>query len=354
MKNRRILGHFAFWVAYALYDGYLSAPLAGKSYEHLSFAQRLMLGYTAETLSLCFKIPAVYFVLYRVLPQYFKKQNLLLLLVSLASVTVVLAIVNQTLWYKVIYPYIYQVSAPEPAATFARKLLRWSWAALDIFLLLSVTSALRFFRLRLAAAQREKQLMEEKLKSELNFLRTQTNPHFLFNTLNNLYHLARKQNPETPEAILKISSLLRFMLYECATPVIPVAKEIAVIRDYLELERLRYGPRLKVDFQLEIDDESQPIAPLLLLPFVENAFKHGASESRGDTWIDIRLKIQNGALQFRVENAKDAGDREMTEGIGLKNVKRQLALLYPDHRLLIENQADTFLVDLKFQLKDIA
>ncbi|MBI5917586.1 MAG: histidine kinase [Bacteroidetes bacterium] len=345
--KRRILLHLAFWFAYALYDGYLAAPMAGSSFASLSFGERLQLAYTAELCLLAFKIPAVYLVLYVLVPRYFRNKNLFVFFVSLAVTAAVVTVINQMVWYKIIYPIIYGVSGPEPSANFAHAVFRWLWSSFDILMLLGVTTALKFFRLRLQATEREKQLMEEKLQSELNFLRAQTNPHFLFNTLNNLYHLARKRSTDTPDAILKLSDLLRFMLYECTTPNIRISQEIKVIRDYLELERLRYGDRLRADFQVEVDDEDQPIAPLLLLPFVENAFKHGASESRGETWVRIFLKVKNGALDFRVENAKDPGDGQIEEGIGLKNVKRQLELLYPEHELSLDNQGNSFVVNLK-------
>ncbi len=352
MKQQRALLHLAFWLAYGLYDGYLNAPLSGTSYAHLSFGDRMLLGYSAELLVLAFKVPTTYFVLYWLVPRYFRTKNLTELLLSLAVVTMAATLFSQWLWMEVIYPHVYQVSSPEPVATFARKLFRFLWSSIDILLLLSVASALKFFRLRQIAAERERQLVEEKLQSELSFLRSQTNPHFLFNTLNNLYHLARKRSEDTPDAILKLSDMLRFMLYECATPSIRISQEIKVIRDYLELERLRYGERLQADFQVEVDDESQAISPLLLLPFVENAFKHGASESRGEAWVRIFLKVKNGRLDFRVENAKSVGDAEIKDGLGLKNVKRQLELLYPEHDLTIDSQGDTFSADLKISLNN--
>ena len=116
------------------------------------------------------------------------------------------------------------------------------------------------------------------------------------------------------------------MLYDCTAAQIPISKEVKVIRDYLELERLRYGERLKASFEVEMDVENYTIAPLLLLPFVENAFKHGASETRGDTWVSIFLQVKNDRLQLRVENPKALSNWEIVEGIGLKNVKRQLEL----------------------------
>jgi hypothetical protein len=353
MNHRRILLHLAFWLAYGLYDGYLNAPIAGSSYEHLSFMERMARAYLAEIVVLCYKIPTTYLVLYFLVPQYFKKRNLTVLVGSIAVVAVVGTVVAKLVWFNLIYPFIYEVSNPEPVTSLARQLFRWLWNSIDILFLLSGASAIKFFRLSLSSAEREKQLVAEKLQSELNFLRAQTNPHFLFNTLNNLYHLARKRSEDTPDAILKLSELLRFMLYDCTAAEIPISKEVKVIRDYLELERLRYGERLKAKFQVEMEVENHTIAPLLLLPFVENAFKHGASETRGDTWVSISLQVKNDQLKLRVENPKALSNGEIVEGIGLKNVKRQLELLYPKHSLTLDNQGDKFVATLNLPLEPL-
>lgn len=354
MNHRHILLHLAFWLVYGLYDGYLNAPIAGSSYEHLSFLERMARAYFAELVVLLYKVPATYFVLYFLVPQYFRKRNLPTLVSSIITVAIGVTFISKLVWFNLIYPQIYEVSNPEPVDSLARQVFRWLWNSIDILLLLSVASAIKFFRLGQASAEREKQLIAEKLQSELNFLRAQTNPHFLFNTLNNLYHLARKRSEDTPDAILKLAELLRFMLYECTATEIPISREVKVIQDYLELERLRYGERLKADFQVEMDADNQLIAPLLLLPFVENAFKHGASESRGDTWVSINLQVKNGWLNLRVENPKAASNGEIVEGIGLKNVKRQLELLYPKYELTLDNQVDMFVANLKLQLEPLA
>ncbi len=349
--NRRILLHIAFWLAYALYDGYLSTPWSGTTFANMGFWERISLGYRAELVLLMFKIPAAYFVLYRLLPAGFRREKWWLLAGQILAVAAVVTVINRETWLRVIYPYVYGIIEERKFGTVAVEVSRWLYSSFDILMLLAMASALKLFRLRLQSAERERQLSEEKLQSELQFLRSQTNPHFLFNTLNNLYHLARKQSKTTPDAILKLSDLLRFMLYECTTPRIRLAQEIKVIRDYLELERLRYGERLDLEFTVETDDENQPIAPLLLLPFVENAFKHGASESRGETWLKIALTAKNGILDFRVLNAKDSSESVNAEGIGLKNVKRQLELIYPEYDLVLENRGESFLAHLKMILK---
>lgn len=349
--SRRILLHVGFWVVYALYDGYLSAPLTGTSFEGLSFVQRLILGYQAELILLIIKIPAVYFVLYNLIPRFLPKNKHISLAFTILGVAAAVTLINHWVWRELLYPYLFKVSASPPAPTFAIALFRWLWSSFDILMLLGISSALKFFRMRLQNMEREKQLIAEKLQSELQFLRAQTNPHFLFNTLNNIYGLARKPAPVAAEVVMRLSQLLRFMLYECSSPRIALVDEIKVIKDYIELEKLRYNQRLQVTFEEDIDDSGCMIAPLLLLPFVENAFKHGAGESRFDTHIDLRLQLRNNRLQFEVQNNKDPDENPAGEGIGLKNVRRQLELIYPDkHELQVEAQAHLFRVLLELDL----
>ena len=206
--------------------------------------------------------------------------------------------------------------------------------------------------MQLDGKAREQRLVQEKLESELQFLRAQTNPHFLFNTLNNIYALARRESPQAAAVLLRLSKLLRFMLYECSNPTISLADEVKVIHDYLELEKLRYNDRLEVNYREDIDQPNQPIAPLLLLPFIENAFKHGASENRFFTHIDIQLSVKKGQLDFRIENDKEPENVPSANGLGLHNVQRQLELLYPQkHQLSIDRQKNIFIVHLQINLK---
>lgn len=350
MNWRRLLLHIGFWVVYALYDGYLSVPLSGTSFAHLSMGQRLWLGYLAEFVLLVVKIPAVYLVLYRFIPRSFQTKKYLSFGFQVFATVALVSTTSFFLWQKVIYPHIFHIDGPAPASSAWQVLFRALWSSFDFMMLISIASALRLFRMRIQTAEREKELIEEKLQSELRFLRAQTNPHFLFNTLNNLYHLARKRSEDTPDAILKLSELLRFMLYECAAPQISINRELKVIDHYLELERLRYGNRLAIRYRLEVDRDDELIAPLLLLPLIENAFKHGASESRGDTWVDIFIKINNRQLTMQVSNPKDLTSGNLQEGIGLKNVRRQLELIYPGHQLMLEDKGDEFCVYLSIHL----
>jgi len=175
--------------------------------------------------------------------------------------------------------------------------------------------------------------------------------HFLFNTLNNIYALARKKSDETANVVMKLSKLLRFMLYESRKERIPLADELRMIDDYLELQKIRYNERLTIDFNKDIDDPTQQVSPLLLLPFIENAFKHGVSETSFDSYIRIDAKLRKGTLQFDIENSKEAnGEVEVNDNIGLSNVRRQLELMYADYNLDINNLEKKFTVNLTINL----
>ena len=179
------------------------------------------------------------------------------------------------------------------------------------------------------------QLRIEKQEAELNYLKSQTNPHFLFNTLNNIYSLARDKSDLAPESILRLSKILRFMLYEAGGEYIAVEQEIKIMTDYIALEKLRYDESLHVNFNHDVEDMKQSVPPLLLIPLVENAFKHGVSETRNRPFVDIHLAIKNRLLMFVVKNSAEAlsGNHQIKESIGLSNLRRQLQLLYRDYDL---------------------
>jgi two-component system LytT family sensor kinase len=196
------------------------------------------------------------------------------------------------------------------------------------------------------------QLRIEKQAAELNFLRSQTNPHFLFNTLNNIYSLARDKSDLAPESILRLSQLLRFMLYETGSNYIAVEQELKIINDYIALEKLRYDDSLLVNFKYTIDNMKQPLPPLLLIPLVENAFKHGASETRGQSFINIDLTIHKQELIFNIKNSTENVQEEkmIKENIGLSNLRSQLKLLYTDYHLIVEQEELVFVAILKINL----
>jgi sensor histidine kinase YesM len=199
------------------------------------------------------------------------------------------------------------------------------------------------------AAQR---LRIEKQEAELNYLKSQTNPHFLFNTLNNIYSLSRDKSDLAPESILRLSKILRFMLYETGGDYISIEQEIKIISDYIALEKLRYDDTLSVNFNYDIEDMKQAIPPLLLIPLIENAFKHGVSETRMKPFVDIHLSLNKRKLELVVKNSIEPSSEKgnVKESIGLSNLRRQLELLYSDYNLHLKHGESEFDAILKINL----
>ena len=198
-------------------------------------------------------------------------------------------------------------------------------------------------------------LEREKVSAELSFLKSQIHPHFLFNTLNNLYVLTLKKSDKAPETVLKLSEILDYMIYQCNDAEISIEKEIQLIKNYVALEELRYGKKLDLNLQIDIDNPHTKITPLLLISIVENAFKHGVVGSVSTAKVTINIKVENHQLYCKVFNTKPEfkqnDEMNFKEGIGLTNTKKQLALVYPEkNELLIEQAKDSYTVVLTIDL----
>lgn len=196
-------------------------------------------------------------------------------------------------------------------------------------------------------------LEREKLRAELEVLKGQLHPHFMFNTLNSIYSLALKKSDHTAEAIIKLSNLMRFILTECSTSTIELEKEIEVLSNYIELEKARFGNRLDISMNISGEVQKTSVPPLLLIPFLENSFKHGANEMTELAWISLDLNVSQPILTFKLINGKPAENPKAKDSflVGLLNVQRRLQLLYPNgHELRITEDPDTFIVVLVIQL----
>lgn len=213
-----------------------------------------------------------------------------------------------------------------------------------------LASAIVIFKKWYINEVKSKKLTEEKMAAELNFLKSQIHPHFLFNTLNNLYALTLIKSDKTPDMVLKLSDLLDYMIYKSNEDFVPLEKELEVLVSYVELEKMRYNERLDLQFDITGNSSGYQIAPLILLPFVENCFKHGASIDRSSPFIRISVEIGASFLILHAVNSlpkKKIGDGEQGQGIGLAIVRRRLELIYPrQHELDIRQEAETFSVKL--------
>ncbi len=203
-----------------------------------------------------------------------------------------------------------------------------------------------FFRLQ--------EIEKEKTLAELKALKSQINPHFLFNSLNNIYSLARKNSAQTPDKIIQLSDLMRHIIYESDVDFIPLEKEVEMVKNYIELQNLRTTEKDKIKLEILGEIKGRKIAPLLFLPFVENSFKHGLKANTENIFVEIRIEVSGSILNFEIENSKgktsEVNDSKY-QGIGINNVKKRLELIYPkSHSLKIYDNKNSFKVLLQLQL----
>jgi hypothetical protein len=229
-----------------------------------------------------------------------------------------------------------------------QRALRLVWNA-SIFILF--TSMIKVVIERFQFESKQQQLENEKLVTELNYLKAQINPHFLFNTLHNLNSLIYSQSKNAAEVIVKLSNIMRYMIYDSAKESVGLKEEIEYMNDYIHLESIRLNESFRVEMNITGDVELVQIAPLILFPFLENAFKHGVSDQEDDCWITSDIEVKDGFLKLRVRNKKIKLDyRREKSGFGLENLKRRLQLSYGDrHDLRIFE--DESLFDVQLQLK---
>lgn len=212
----------------------------------------------------------------------------------------------------------------------------------------------RLFNRTIYFQKQTSELELQNLNIEKDFLKAQLNPHFLFNTLNNLYGLVVKKDPSAPEAIINISDMMAYTLYESNTEKVPIEKELDFIQNYFYLERMRYSADKDITLNISVPDdvENIMIAPLLTFTFIENAFKYGL-KAKSDNFLKINIDIVNNIFYFAIENNKEKNSKKTTNlgGIGVKNIEKRLKLLYPhNHEIKIEDRETSFFVSLSINL----
>jgi len=210
---------------------------------------------------------------------------------------------------------------------------------------------INFFKLWTIKQRDWMHVQRERTTAELQLLKAQIHPHFLFNTLNNIYSFSLDQSPKTPGLILKLSSLLSYMLYECKTEEVRLEKEVEIMKNYIGLETERYGNKIEISWSVEGDIKDKFISPLLMLPFLENAFKHGTSEQIEKAWLGVDISVANDILKCKITNSKNEYRLYNHNGIGINNVKKRLHFIYPGkHDLKINDEGDFFVVSLMVNL----
>ncbi len=341
MKHRRLLLHLLFWVLYLLSQGFIwmnafvtetaiISPETGQEIvTRTTFPGTLLQSLQAEFMALPGRLFAVYTNLYLLIPLFLLKRRWLVYGLSLAGLMLI-ATTFQGLFDLVTGAPGFFSGLPRDSGF--NLFVQYLAVSANVVV---VTGAVKILLHYLAEKRRAVELEQQSLKAELQFLKTQINPHFFFNTLNNLYGLALERSDKTPDLLLRLSDIMSYLLYESGAETVSLQKELDILKAFVELEQLRHGERASVRFEVEGMADSWRIPPLLLLPFVENAFKHGFKNGQHVCRIDLSLVIRDDELCFSVRNDfVEMPDARSKAGVGLENVRRRLALLLPDRHLL--------------------
>ena len=343
--NVTIRYHVIFWIIYFLLNTVRWGSYFG-DYE-----------YSIKTNLLGFPIHMIlsYLNIYVLMPVFIYKKKYLAYVLLLLSSLVIMVLVKFNLTYFLVSENVW----PEGPEVIHEITLNY---VIDMMIgelyVIAFVTAIKTTSDWINEHKRRTDLEKLQLETELMFLRIQVSPHFFFNTLNNIYSLALEKSDKTPVLILKLSELMHYLLYETKKKRQNLEKEILCIQNYLELEKIRYGQLLEVNMGIKGDIYDKKIAPMILISFIENAFKHGAKKNIGEIKIDISFEVKEEFLYFRISNPTPvlATGKEKTDkkgGIGLKNVKKRLSLGYEkdEFDLDIRNDDKMFIVNLKIKVK---
>lgn len=349
-RKYRILSHVLFWIGvYALFM-FPAAILGNNLWE-------------AATLNLAllpFDMFAAYFVLYFLIPRYLYTQKYLIFFPAVIIFIIVYGVlIEEPAAYLIITRLHGADKWGSPLVFIPTRLL---WTLVILLMITGVASAIKITKHWLVSLQEKQKLQRDMIQTELKlreaelkYLKSQIHPHFLFNTLNNLYGLTLEKSDRAPEVVVKLSEMLDFMLYEANHKLIPLKKEVKLLENYIGLEKIRYDEHLQVKLNKPVRFNKLEIAPFLLLAFAENAFKHGKNSRAEENLIIIKLKISGTHLYYEVINTIDntGPDEEsvIEEGIGLQNLRKRLELQYPAHfELTLNKRGSRFHANLVIDL----
>ncbi len=341
----RILIHGVFWVFVVF----------GLAYHGSLFGGNLKDNSINMMALLPVQMIAAYALVYYQIPQWFNKGRYLIFIVSLLALAYLLSALGRLSVIHIAQPLIGMETLNESIG----EILMDKVYLIKVFTTSVYIPAFSLYFLKMTKERFMQQnqlimLEKERQKNELDFLKAQMNPHFLFNTLNNIYSLSRNKSEQTPEMILKLSEILDYTIYECNEATVPILKEWALIENYVDLETLRYSDQLTILLEEHIGDKETRVAPLILISLVENAFKYSLKRVVGVPVIKVMLQVEDSLLNFEVFNSKAENTPETQEkgrGIGVRNMKRQLELQYPNRYTIdVEDKPDSYKVRLTIKL----
>jgi sensor histidine kinase YesM len=336
-KKYRVLRHIVFWIAAAIVFTIIFRT------NLLGIGDQVLVSLIWTPLQMAFAYP----IMYVFIPRLLLKGNYGLFIVVMLLWAIVGWFWNYACRTLVFYTLVENVLG-------LRLENKNPWAAasyLAIVVVAGLGSSIILFKYWIKKHQDFLNAEKEKMSAELQLLKAQIHPHFLFNTLNNIYSFSMKGSEKTTPMIAKLSSLLSYMLYECKSNEVLLEKELEVMKNYIDLEKERYGNKLEVSLNIEGTIQGNYIAPLLLLPFIENAFKHGTSEQLEKPWLSIDISVKQNALRAKILNSKNEHLIETKKGIGIENVKKRLSYLYPgQHSLDLSDEGNFFVVSIMLDL----
>lgn len=338
-RKNGITFNILFWLAYFTYEWLANAALANEWQRYFVNAAVIV-----PTTAL-----AGFFTVHILLKRYYLRDKKIFWTGFLASL-VVFVLARRGFNYYYTYPLYYPEGVTLQSFLFLPKIII---EAVNIYLIVGLYSMFYFIDAWYEELRVAQSLKQEKVEAELQLLKSQVHPHFIFNTLNNIYSYALHGNSKTADLIHRLSSFLSYNLYDSKLSSIALTRELEYIDSYIELEKIRYGSRLDISVNVFNSIEDFNISPLLLLPLVENSFKHGFTSSSVEKgWIRIDLSRQGEWLTVKVENSMGREERQVPHknGIGLENVKRRLEIIYPDdHEFRCISEKNTFFLILKIR-----
>lgn len=346
-KTARVLYHCTFWVLVALFYFIL--------FSWNSEFREVSIIFSAGLLPVA--ILVTYFFNYILVPKYlWRKRYAKFFLFSFYTLLVSTWFSFLIVFYVLIY-ILNKEASLEPSVLHPE--LQVIALNFIVFFAIAIKQVKRTFFIQLEKNELEKTKLNTELKlkeAELKLLKAQIHPHFLFNTLNNLYGLTLEKSDEAPDLVLRLSKILDYILYRCDKKRVLLSEEINNLNNYIEIEKIRYSEKLKLDYVFQGNTANLKIAPLILLPFVENAFKHGVSNYTGIACVDIKTSLVDKNLIFKITNSKNSlikKEENYSKGIGLKNVKKRLDFMYPEKYILsINEDHENFSVNLTLQLEN--
>ncbi|WP_052444298.1 sensor histidine kinase [Flammeovirga sp. OC4] len=343
--QKPILHHTIFWMIYFVLNGLRW----GSYYDDYTYS------FQSNIIGFAIHIPLTYYHAYYLLPKFIPSKKYILYLLNLSGALVVMMYAKVFLTQQFLLP-VWPEAGTQAEIFSVNHVVAIITGELYV---LGITTSIALTRNWIINQKRTRELEKQNMMTELNLLKSQIQPHFLFNTLNNIYSLTLDKSDDAPDAVIKLSELMSYMLYQKEARVL-LSDEMYYMQNYLDLEKLRFGDRLHLTFEIEGDDDGVRVPQLLLLPFIENTFKHGTKNKLNEIDISLHLKISQDFITFEVENPNidqtplpfnlttDTENKPKTGGFGLENARRRLGLLYGERYSLDINDGEKiFKVTLK-------